>query len=1087
LQLYFDLKKTLLKLFLFILFTQNTFSQCFEIESILVDACGSQEGLNEMVRFKVGGTPLNTAILNVNWPNNGWQGLVQNATTALKVATLNTDIIAAGGCAQLIEPIGGNLPANASVLLVTSFNFDITQNSFGALAEDVYIIFQNNLTTTTGHFANFGIGLRTLTMTFGTCFDFATYDRGLLVSPTGQNVASDGSTVLFSPSGIATYVNYGCLAPIQPFLVAINNPNLTACSGDVIALNASAEGYQSVLWTAPSGSFSDSGSLTTSFTIPSNATGSILVTLTATNICGLEIIDTILVTITDNIVPDFATSLTLCSGTTAPVLNTTSPNGIVGIWNPLTINNVSGGNYIFTPNANQCASPITLVVTITDNIVPDFATSLTLCTGTAAPPLNTTSPNGIVGTWNPLTINNTVGGNYVFTPNANQCASPITLVVTITDNIVPDFATSLTLCSGTTAPALNSTSPNGIVGIWNPLTINNISGGNYIFTPNANQCASSITLVVTITNTIVPDFDTTLTLCSGTSAPALNTTSPNGIVGIWNPSTINNTVGGNYIFTPNANQCASTITLVVTITDNTVPDFATSLTLCSGTTAPALNTTSPNGIVGIWNPLTINNISGGNYIFTPNANQCASPITLAVTITDNIVPDFATSLTLCTGTAAPALNTTSPNGIVGTWNPSTINNTLGGNYIFTPIANQCASSITLVVTITNTIVPDFDTTLTLCSGTSAPALNSTSPNGIVGTWNPSTINNISGGNYIFTPNPNQCALPITLNVTINSISVSITGAAILCIDQSTQWTSSISGGTWSSNDITIATIDANGNVTAVGSGITTINYFIQGSCDTTISETIEIINPSAPNLIDSFVCVDKLTGDVLSPVLLQSGLSNTDYTFVWTVDGDALPTTQNNHLATETGVYIVTATHNATGCSGSSMGTVTASSTAIGSATVGEDFNQNQVITVTVTGGSGDYEYILNDGPSQTSNFFTNVLQGENVIIVRDKNGCNDLILIVYSLNYPPFFTPNGDGYNDTWNISGLENQPNAIIYIFDRYGKLLKMLKASDGNGWNGTYNGENLPSTDYWFKLLYAGRDGFEKEFKAHFSLKR
>jgi gliding motility-associated-like protein len=458
-----------------------------------------------------------------------------------------------------------------------------------------------------------------------------------------------------------------------------------------------------------------------------------------------------------------------------------------------------------------------------------------------------------------------------------------------------------------------------------------------------------------------------------------------------------------------------------------------------------------------------------------------------VTITNTIVPDFDTSLTLCSGTSAPALNTISPNGIVGTWNPSTINNISGGNYIFTPNPNQCASSITLVVTITNTIVPDFDTSLTLCSGTSAPALNTISPNGIVGTWNPSTINNVSGGNYIFTPNPNQCALPMTLNVTINSISVSITGAAILCINQSTQWTSSISGGTWSSNDITIATIDANGNVTAVGSGITTINYFIQGSCDTTISETIEIINPSAPNLIDSFLCVDKLTGDVLSPVLLQSGLSNTDYTFVWTVDGDALPTTQNNHLATEIGVYIVTATHNATGCSGSSMGTVTASSIAIGSATVGEDFNQNQVITVTVTGGSGDYEYILNDGPSQTSNFFTNVLQGENVIIVRDKNGCNDLILIVYSLNYPPFFTPNGDGYNDTWNISGLENQPNSIIYIFDRYGKLLKMLKASEGNGWNGTYNGENLPSTDYWFKLLYSGRDGFEKEFKAHFSLKR
>jgi gliding motility-associated-like protein len=190
-------------------------------------------------------------------------------------------------------------------------------------------------------------------------------------------------------------------------------------------------------------------------------------------------------------------------------------------------------------------------------------------------------------------------------------------------------------------------------------------------------------------------------LCDGTSAPALNTTSPNGILGTWNPSTINNSSDGNYVFTPNANQCASQITLVVTISDNIVPDFSTSLTLCDGTLAPALNTTSPNGILGIWNPSTINNSLDGTYIFTPNANQCASPITLVVTITDNIVPNFATSLTLCDGTSAPALNTTSPNGIVGIWNPSTINNTLGGNYVFTPNENQCALPITLVVNSTN--------------------------------------------------------------------------------------------------------------------------------------------------------------------------------------------------------------------------------------------------------------------------------------------------------------------------------------------------------------------------------------------------
>ncbi|HRN99877.1 MAG TPA: hypothetical protein PLA69_11305, partial [Flavobacterium sp.] len=84
--------------------SHRTSAQCIQIESILVDACGAQEGLNEMVRFKVGNAAVNTSNLLVDWPNNNWQGLLQNATTAAKVAALNADIAAAGGCAQLIEP-----------------------------------------------------------------------------------------------------------------------------------------------------------------------------------------------------------------------------------------------------------------------------------------------------------------------------------------------------------------------------------------------------------------------------------------------------------------------------------------------------------------------------------------------------------------------------------------------------------------------------------------------------------------------------------------------------------------------------------------------------------------------------------------------------------------------------------------------------------------------------------------------------------------------------------------------------------------------------------------------------------------------
>jgi gliding motility-associated-like protein len=126
----------------------------------------------------------------------------------------------------------------------------------------------------------------------------------------------------------------------------------------------------------------------------------------------------------------------------------------------------------------------------------------------------------------------------------------------------------------------------------------------------------------------------------------------------------------------------------------------------------------------------------------------------------------------------------------------------------------------------------------------------------------------------------------------------------------------------------------------------------------------------------------------------------------------------------------------------------------------------------------------LDNGSFQSSNVFVNVGAGPHTVIAR--NGCGmvgpDTVTIV---DYPKFFTPNGDGYHDQWNISALSGQANAKIYIFDRFGKLLKEIQPSS-NGWDGTFNQQNLPATDYWFVVYYIEKD-MSKEFKSHFALKR
>jgi len=117
----------------------------------------------------------------------------------------------------------------------------------------------------------------------------------------------------------------------------------------------------------------------------------------------------------------------------------------------------------------------------------------------------------------------------------------------------------------------------------------------------------------------------------------------------------------------------------------------------------------------------------------------------------------------------------------------------------------------------------------------------------------------------------------------------------------------------------------------------------------------------------------------------------------------------------------------------------------------------------------------------QDENVFSNLKHGEYKVYVRDKNGCGMVDQDVFLLMYPNFFTPNEDGYNDTWKIKLSENEPGLTIRIFDRNGKFLKEL--GNSKGWDGTINDKPLPASDYWF--LVTRGDG--KEFRGHFSLKR
>ena len=184
----------------------------------------------------------------------------------------------------------------------------------------------------------------------------------------------------------------------------------------------------------------------------------------------------------------------------------------------------------------------------------------------------------------------------------------------------------------------------------------------------------------------------------------------------------------------------------------------------------------------------------------------------------------------------------------------------------------------------------------------------------------------------------------------------------------------------------------------------------------------------------------------------------------------------------QAGTYTITVT-NDKGCKKTKTFIVKASEKAIYENAVVKDFAGNKNSITINYKGIGNYEFSLDGTSYQENATFTNVAPGSYTISIRDKNGCGITISdLIYVLDYPRFFTPNGDGFNDTWKINNLGSLPQSRIVIFDRYGKLLKELTTAD-DSWNGTFTGAPLPSDDYWFQLIFA--DG--KIIKGHFSLKR
>ncbi len=223
---------------------------------------------------------------------------------------------------------------------------------------------------------------------------------------------------------------------------------------------------------------------------------------------------------------------------------------------------------------------------------------------------------------------------------------------------------------------------------------------------------------------------------------------------------------------------------------------------------------------------------------------------------------------------------------------------------------------------------------------------------------------------------------------------------------------------------------------------------------------------------DQVLCLNDL------PLVVSAETNNPTHSYEWSTNE-----TSSSIEITTIGSYSVTVT-NEFGCQTTSTFSVTESNSAEIDVVETINFADPNNIIVTVT-GIGNYLYQLNDEPFQTSGTFYNVPIGHNTITIIDQNGCAQITKEVLVIDTPKHMTPNGDGQYDTWHITGVETLPGTVIYIFDRYGKLIKTLLHTSP-GWDGSYNGNPVPAGDYWF-IAKVIQNNTSFEVKGHFALRR
>lgn len=828
---------------------------------------------------------------------------------------------------------------------------------------------------------------------------YGTNATGGTASPTGPTPSSAtvGTTTYYVSQTITAT---GCEGPRAPLVVTVNALPTITVNSPTVCPNATA------VLTAAGGTTYQWDSNPALTTNPYTVTPAVTTTYTVvgtTNGCSNSAVATVTVS---NVLAVSVNSPTICNGATALL---TASGATTYEWNanpaltanPYSVNPATTTSYTVVGTTNGCTGTATATVTVNPVPTTTAGSNSPICAGAALNLTATasavagstyswTGPNSFTsGVQNPTIASATTAasGLYTVTVTAAGCSSTSTVNVTVNPIPTTTASSNSPICAGTalnlTATAsgvagstYNWTGPNTFTSaLQNPsiAAATTAASGAYIVTVLANGCSSTST-----TNVVVNPIPTTTAgsngpicdgatlnltaVASGIAGSTYSWTGPNSFSSaVQNPSITSATTAasGTYTVTVSANSCTSTSTIAV-IVNQTPSTVAGSTPVCQGSDLSLTATAS--------------GIAGSTYGWTGPAG-------------------FASALQNPTVAAAPL--------------------TASGVYTVTVTAAGCSSTSTTNAVVNGPVTPTITISPNnICEGSVAPILLSASFDNppITGSWNPSFVDVTTTATYVFTPDPGQCALPVSQTVTVNPLpTLLITNPAEICLPATVDLTASIittgsSGGATLTYWTDAACTNPLSDPSAVGVGGT---YFIKstiGGCS--VVEPVTVIVHPLP--IAAFTPTPSEVSN-LNPYSIMQNTSVGAVSYWWDF-GDYTPSstlTNPDHYFpdADSGTYLIT-------------------------------------LVATSEYGCVDTAYAS--------------------VLVNEE-------LIFY---VPNTFTPDKDAFNETFLpifTSGYDPY-DYTLFIYNRWGELI--FESHDVNvGWRGTYGPDDIKVQDdtYTWKIVF------------------